>query len=137
MTCRHPAYADGHCAEMACPNYFSACSRHAYSGHPDAPCSQDRLRARETVPAAQPAPKRTGGSEALRRLEQRLIPARTTAGQVEAWEAYAKEWLPDYGEPTSPYSQINQGFAAGYDAAMARVRGVLAEVQSDVLREPK
>jgi hypothetical protein len=79
----------------------------------------------------------TSGSEALRRFEQRLIPARTTAGQVEAWEAYRADWLPSddkvAAEAFTPL--INQGFAAGYDAAMARVRAILGSVQSEILRE--
>jgi hypothetical protein len=73
--------------------------------------------------------------ETLRVFEQRLIPMRTTAGQVEAWDAYRSEWLPPL--PPNEVALLGQGYAAGYDAAMARVRGLLADSQTEALRENK
>lgn len=72
--------------------------------------------------------------EALRRFERALIPIRTTAGQVESWEDYRTDWLP-LGTDPKDENLIAQGFAAGYDAAMNRVRATLAGVQTQTIRE--
>lgn len=69
------------------------------------------------------------GSEALHRFEHLLIPVRVTAGNVAAREAWEREWLSD------PSPAHRQGFEAGYDAAMATVRRLLVEVQSEALRK--
>lgn len=50
-TCGHSHYADGHCAEMICSNYFSRCRRHAPSGRPDERCTLawDGIERRELI----------------------------------------------------------------------------------------
>lgn len=78
------------------------------------------------------------GGEALRRFEAGLLPVRTIAGNNEAWERYRSQWLPQ--DPDSRGKQaltqvIHQGFDAGYDAAMAEVRRILATVQSAALHD--
>lgn len=42
--CKHPQYADFHCAEMICPNYTSRCPMHAPSGSPINRCNNDDER---------------------------------------------------------------------------------------------
>jgi hypothetical protein len=75
------------------------------------------------------------GAGALHRFEQKLIPVRTTAGLNESWEAFVGSMLPQPLPDGQRSALIHQGFDAGYDAAMARVRAILADVQSEVLRE--
>ena len=44
LRCTHSAYADMHCAEMGCLNYYSRCPKHAYSGNPTFKCTRDIVR---------------------------------------------------------------------------------------------
>jgi hypothetical protein len=67
-------------------------------------------------------------SEALRRMEARLIPIRTAAGNREAWEDYRAQWL------SNDDARVHQGFEAGYDAAMRRVTKAVSNTQTEVLR---
>lgn len=73
-------------------------------------------------------------AEALRRFEQRLIPVRTVAGAGQALEQYTTDMLPAGHFASPSYAALAQGFHAGYDAAMAQVRRILAETQSESLR---
>jgi len=75
-------------------------------------------------------------TEALRLLEQKLIPARTIAGCDAAWEVHRRDELPEFaGEAAPMLPLVQQGFEAGYAAAMSAVRRLLAEVQTTALRE--
>lgn len=75
------------------------------------------------------------GSEALRVFERKLIPARTIAGTNQALERYMGDELPPMSGRDSVL--VEQSFHAGYDAAMAQTRRILAEVQTEALREAR
>lgn len=78
-------------------------------------------------------------SEAIRRVEQKLVSARTIAASEHAFEKYAKDMLPDMKEVSAcnEHALIHQGFDAGYSAAMDAVRAILIPIQSEVLRDGK
>lgn len=74
-------------------------------------------------------------TEALRLIEQKLIPAKAIASCDAAFARYAEEVLPlkfveDRDEPL-----IQQGFEAGFAEAMSQARQILAEVQTIALRD--
>lgn len=74
------------------------------------------------------------GTEALNEFERLLIPERTTAGLGVAWLRHESENLPVDMEPRAR-ALVEQGFEAGYDAAMSRVRSILSSVQTRALRD--
>lgn len=71
----------------------------------------------------------------LREFEQRLLSQRNTAANVESWEQYAKDMLP--GGVNRGHPLVQQGFEAGFDAAMNRIRRLLAELQSEAIRQDR
>lgn len=72
---------------------------------------------------------------ALREFEQAFLSQRTQAANTESWEAYRKDTLPaprpHYPDDERVLSLINQGFDAGFDAAMNRVRMLLYTMQAN------
>lgn len=68
----------------------------------------------------------------LREFEQQLLSQRSTAASRESWKEYADDLLPSGNHP-----QIQQGFEAGYDAAMNRVRRMLTTLQGQALAEAR
>lgn len=68
----------------------------------------------------------------LREFEQRFLSQRTIAANRESWEQYAGDMLP---LTEAPDPKIQQGFEAGFDAAMNRVRVLLMNMQDDINRE--
>ena len=72
------------------------------------------------------------GPEALREFERQLIPVRSIAAEEEAWRAYRAEILPADLEPRL-VACVDQGYGAGYSAAMEAVRQVLTRVQNKAL----
>jgi hypothetical protein len=77
---------------------------------------------------------------ALRRFEERLIRLRSFAAMDEAWAAYRKEWLPGAEKLPSAEAMeplVQQGFDAGYAAAMTLTRIAMTEVQDLVIKEER
>jgi hypothetical protein len=81
----------------------------------------------------------TPDGKTLHEFERRLVPVRSTAGCDESWHKYEDDMLPSLkGAPPREFNsraEMRQGFDAGYDAAMNRVRGLLATLQTESLRE--
>lgn len=71
--------------------------------------------------------------QALRRIEQRLVSARSIATCDAAFERYAKENLPEDAKS----AQIHQGWDAGWAEAMRTIGAELTKAQTDALRGEK
>jgi hypothetical protein len=75
----------------------------------------------------------SGEAEALRVFERRLIPLRTTAGSEERFHQWAAATLPESMDERAQ-APVHQGWDAGYSAAMDAVRQLLAQCQTEALR---
>lgn len=73
------------------------------------------------------------GAAALREVERRLVSIRSIATQADQLEQYQADMLPEGPVP----ALLEQGYAAGYGAAVRLVAAALGDVQTQVIREAK
>lgn len=74
-------------------------------------------------------------NETLHRFEQKLVPVRSIAAADAAFAKYAREMLPGEADQDHHLNVlVQQGWDAGYAAAMQAVAALLNELQTEALR---